>query len=70
MSDSIFSKIIDCDTAKKASDKLKEEFEEEHKKGENILLVIIARRPIILRKIAGPKISDFFIVIIVIRIVR
>ena len=66
---SIFSKIIDCDAAKKASCKLKEEFEEEHKRIGKYPPCHYCKKPVILRKIVGTKISDFFIMIIVIKIV-
>ena len=69
LSDFIFSKIIDSDTTKKASDKLKEEIKEEHKKKGKYLPCHYYEKPIILRKITSSKISDFFIMIIVIKMV-
>ena len=41
----------------------------EHQGGENFLLAVSAKRPIMLRKIVGPKTSKSTIVIIVIRMV-
>ena len=43
LSDSIFSKIIDRDTTKKASDKLKEKFKKEHKKKRKISSLSLLR---------------------------
>ena len=64
-----FLKLLIVTRAKKVWNKLKEDFEESTQKKEKFSSCHYCKKPIILKKIAGPKIINFFVVIIVIRMV-